>query len=203
MKEAFRFTSVNFVLHIDDEYDALKARVAGPQLLALRREIRQLESYLLDGLAATLNDSYLKIKSPSFSTAACFWFAKMVRSMIVARLRLPLDRTELARVAYGQDAVYDPFASWADMESLFGSKMIKLDFWTETDPRQIRSAWVPVTGYAGEFISKNLCCEKYQHHYSPVEYYKFILPQFVYGSFVNKEPVIDAATLATWMVGPS
>ncbi|AXY73199.1 hypothetical protein D3H65_04070 [Paraflavitalea soli] len=188
------FSTDQIVVETDAEYDRLKSLVRHSNRIDIRRKLKKLEAILIDGIIIILNYGYFKDKQVHNTYQACFWFARAMRYWIIGCMRETLSGEEKEKTLYGQNTMESPILAYPNiMESFYNFKLIKIDLWhPKKDGNYSTSVYLPIDGFAGKWFSEMpQLSGPYKDHYSPNDFYNFILPQMVMKHIINNKIIIE------------
>lgn len=175
-------------------YDRLRANLQhGVFSIKVRRVVEQYEKWLVDGILLILNHHYLADKQVHFCCQSLFWFCKSIRVTIYSLFsEAGLDIAPVVTECdLEEDLVFtaDPLNYFAQ-NRLYGSKTIKIDVW-HPKTHIATSAYLPRSSYIGEwFDNYPQMSGPLSEHWSPNDYYNFIIPQMLLRHFINRGPLI-------------
>lgn len=188
------FSDKQIIVETDEQYDYLKAKIENSSRIDVRRLIVRLERYLVEGTVIILNYAYLKDKQIDDTYQACFGFARAIRNWIIWSMRDALDPEEMQNTDYGKHALESPLLGMLqNIEAFYNARLIKVDLWHPGEElSKTISIYLRKDGFAGSWFSATpQLSGPYNQHYSPNDFYNFILPQMVMRHLVNKGKIIE------------
>jgi pimeloyl-ACP methyl ester carboxylesterase len=146
-----------------------------------QRRVREMEDWYARGTVALLNLLFSGARQTSYAWRSIYWFNRAVRHLHVTIMRASLPEY-LRGGGYGEGFSPGPLGGvTAEVESFYGESMIRVNLWDPANPDESIQCLFPRTGAAGSWFTQHPLSpgEYYPRHFSPTEYYEFLIPQMM------------------------
>ncbi len=202
----FTFKNEQLVIHTDEKYDFLRNRLI-ERIENLKKDewiennqnmqnsiyqqyywpILDFEHRLAEGIKIILNKLSFDHSIWCSCFDSCYWYAKMIRSEILARLHGSQNPNSKDISEYGRDCIAEIFANNSGVKSFYNVDKVELYYigkrvgsheftiWIDKESKLVRN----INYYTEDQIS---------HDYSDSS--KYIFPQMVYKALVYESPLI-------------
>jgi hypothetical protein len=200
----YHFTTAQLAVRTEPQFDLLLARYTAHGSRMNRRLMDRLDEWTIEGTRVLLDALYIGERQVEYAWSSIYWFVRALHHWRVALLRQDTP-TDLLPGDYGRNCRVSPLLGRYDwIEEFYGSDLIKLDLWNPADNRERTSCFFPVNGYAGSWFDGVKISEEYfASHYSPNDYFNYLMPQLLMRHFVNREPFLTGETMADFWIGPA